>query len=101
MFSVSVTLDVHPSAKDGFVAAVNPNAQSSVEREPGCLRIDVIVDDVDPNRFHLYEIHTDVEAYTAHARTEHYAAWRTAVSTCVVAGSQNVRRGTLAASYAS
>jgi (4S)-4-hydroxy-5-phosphonooxypentane-2,3-dione isomerase len=88
MFSLFVTLDVHPDKLDDFVAAIEANATASLRDEPGCLVFDVhqAVDSL--TRFYLYEVYVDEDAFrTAHRNAPHYAKWQAAARVCVVEGS--------------
>ena len=76
MFSLMVQLEVRPEDRDEFLAAITTNAQASVRDEPGCHRFDVSAVEDDENRFVLYELYDDAEAFEAHKRAPHFAAWR-------------------------
>jgi (4S)-4-hydroxy-5-phosphonooxypentane-2,3-dione isomerase len=77
MFSLVVQMEVRPELREEFVAGMTANAEASVRDEPGCLRFDVCSVDADENRFVLYELYTDAEAFDAHKATPHFAQWRT------------------------
>ncbi|HTU02006.1 MAG TPA: putative quinol monooxygenase [Candidatus Sulfotelmatobacter sp.] len=79
MYVVVVTIDIKAGFKDRFVPAILENARSSVSREPGCFRFDVIQDEKDSNRIYLYEVYRDRAAFDAHCTMPHYFAWRDAV----------------------
>ncbi|WP_111766013.1 putative quinol monooxygenase [Nakamurella deserti] len=90
MFTVLVTMQIHPERLADFRAGIAANAHATRTTEPGCLRFDVhqLVDD--PHRFVLYEIYTDPDAfYVAHRNAPHYPAWRLILDTCVVPGSHH------------
>ena len=76
MFSLMVQLEVRPEDRDEFLAAITTNAQASVRDEPGCCRFDVTAVEGDDTRFVLYELYDDAEAFEAHKRAPHFAAWR-------------------------
>lgn len=76
MFSLMVQLDVRPGHRDEFLAGIAVNAQASVRDEPGCLRFDVCSVAADENRFVLYEIYADADAFAAHKTAPHFAEWR-------------------------
>ena len=42
--------------------------------EPGCLRFDVCSVATDENRFVLYELYVDADAFAAHKAAPHFAA---------------------------
>jgi quinol monooxygenase YgiN len=96
MFSLMVQLEVRPEDRDEFLAAITVNAEASVRDEPGCHRFDVTAVEGDGNRFVLYELYDDAEAFEAHKRAPHFAAWRR-VADRVLASQVNTR-GTLVAS---
>jgi autoinducer 2-degrading protein len=88
MYTLFVTLDVHPDRLDDFVEAITTNAAVSLRDEPGCLTFDVHQDIETPTRFYLYEIYIDEDAFRiAHRGTPHYARWQKAAKACVIDGS--------------
>ena len=87
MFTVIVNLQVRPERVEEFLEAIHTNARASLADEPGCLRFDVHRSMDDPNRFVLYEIYADRNAfYEAHREAPHYAAWREVADRCVEPG---------------
>lgn len=104
MYTLFVTLDVHPGKADEFVEVMGINAAASLREEPGCLAFDVHQDAETPTRFYLYEIYTDEDAFrVAHRGAPHYARWQEAAKQLVVDGGQHntfarpVRLGSIAA----
>ncbi|MCH8207257.1 MAG: antibiotic biosynthesis monooxygenase, partial [Chloroflexi bacterium] len=79
MISIFVTIQLKPGFREQFAEASLGDAQGSVRDEPGCFRFDILHDDSDPNRFHLYEVYTDQAALEAHRETPHYKKWRATV----------------------
>lgn len=79
MISIFVTIQIKPGFRDAFVKAVWDDALGSVRDEPGCFRFDVLQDDSDPNRIHLYEVYRDQAALEAHRKAPHYLKWRATV----------------------
>ncbi len=77
MFSLVVQMTVRPGRREEFLAGMAENAEASVRDEPGCLRFDVCSVEGDENRFLLYELYTDAEAFVAHKSASHFAQWRT------------------------
>ncbi len=96
MFSLTVQLEVRREDRDEFLAAITTNAEASVRDEPGCHRFDVTAVEGDENRFVLYELYDDAEAFEAHKRAPHFAAWRQVADRVLT--SQVNTRGTLVAS---
>ena len=79
MISIFVTIQIKPGFSDRFREASFGDAQGSVRDEPGCFRFDILQDDTDPNRFHLYEVYQDAGALEAHRTMPHYTTWRSTV----------------------
>ena len=96
MFSLMVQLEVRPEDRDEFLAAITTNAAASVRDEPGCHRFDVTAVEGDDNRFVLYELYDDAEAFEAHKRAPHFAAWRQVADRVLT--SQMNTRGTVVSS---
>ena len=88
MFSLVVQMEVRPGRREEFLAGMAANAEASVRDEPGCLRFDVCAVDGDENRFVLYELYTDADAFAAHKAAPHFAQWR-AVAEQVLVGQVN------------
>ena len=76
MFSLTVQLQVRPGRRAEFLAGMSANAESSVRDEPGCLRFDVCSVEGEENRFVLYELYVDADAFAAHKSAPHFARWR-------------------------
>jgi autoinducer 2-degrading protein len=77
MYSLMVQMEVRAGWREEFLAGITANAEASVRDEPGCLRFDVCSVDSDENRFLLYELYTDADAFAAHKAAPHFAQWRT------------------------
>ena len=88
MFSLVVQMEVRPGRREEFLAGMAANAEAAVRDEPGCLRFDVCAVDGDENRFLLYELYTDAEAFAAHKASPHFAQWR-AIAEQVLVGQVN------------
>jgi quinol monooxygenase YgiN len=88
MFSLMVQMQVRPERRAEFLAGMAANAEASVRDEPGCLRFDICSVDSDDNRFVLYELYTDADAFAAHKAAPHFAQWRT-VAEQVLVGQTN------------
>jgi quinol monooxygenase YgiN len=101
MFSLVVQVEVHPDRREEFVAGIAANAEASVRDEPGCLRFDVSAVATDANRFFLYELYTDAEAFAAHKASPHFAQWREIAERVLVPGSQVNTAGELLTTHAS
>src|SRR3712207_5511450 len=77
VFSLVVQMEVWPGRREEFLAGMAANAEASVRDEPGCLRFDVCSVQDDENRFVLYELYADADAFAAHKASPHFARWRT------------------------
>ncbi len=73
MYVVTVHFHVKPEHVTDFQAAMLVNARSSVEKEPGCRRFDVTVDEKDPAHFFLFEVYDDEAAFQKHMTMDHFA----------------------------
>jgi quinol monooxygenase YgiN len=76
MFSLVVQMTVRPGRREEFLAGMAANAEASVRDERGCLRFDICSVEGDENRFLLYELYTDAEAFAAHKAAPHFVTWR-------------------------
>ena len=88
MFSLVVQMEVRPGRREEFLAGMAANAEASVRHEPGCVRFDVCSVEADQNRFVLYELYVDADAFAAHKASPHFAAWR-AIAEEVLVGQVN------------
>ena len=82
MLALVVSIESPPESRERFLAAIREQSAASLEREPGCLRFDVCASVDDLNRFVLYEVYADDDAWDAHSRTEHFARWELAAEEC-------------------
>ena len=95
MISIFVTIQVKPGFREQFIEASFGDAQGSVRDEPGCLRFDILQDDADLNRFHLYEVYEDQKAIDAHRNAPHYKKWRSTVQDWFEGDAQRVAMTTV------
>ena len=79
MYIVNVTVMVKPDHVDDFIREIKKNAEGT-RKEPGNVRFDVAQAEDDKNRFLLYEVYQNKDAFLAHQKTEHYLAWKAAVA---------------------
>ena len=79
MLAVFVTIQLKPGFKDQFIEAM-ADAHGSAAVEPGCFRFDILQHNMDPNRFHLYQVFADQAAREAHRQTPDYLKRLEAVS---------------------
>src|SRR6516164_8142064 len=71
MFGIFATIKIKSNQRDGFLGTIRETAFRSVSDEPGCVRFDVFQDLADENRYILYEVYTDEEAFKEHLATSH------------------------------
>ena len=76
---VLVEFLVYPSIVAQFRDLIAANAKTSLKREIGCKRFDVLVDPEEPRRFVLYEIHEDEAAFDEHLASNHYLSFADAI----------------------
>jgi autoinducer 2-degrading protein len=84
VFSLTVQVQVDPSRRAEFLAAITENAEASVRDEPGCLRFDVSSVEGDENQFVFYELYRDAAAFEEHRAAAHFRAWRAVADRTVV-----------------
>jgi quinol monooxygenase YgiN len=89
-----VEFRLRPGAADRFHRLIGENARASVRDEPGCRQFDVVVPEGQPDSVFLYEIYDSREAFDAHMKTPHYAAFDRESGACV--SGKKVTLGTLA-----
>src|SRR4051812_9761824 len=76
MFIVLVRVQVKPELLDEFKTAILKNATLSVERDPGCLRFDVLQQQDDPTRWYFYEVYEQEQAWVDHRSSAHFLAFK-------------------------
>ena len=79
MIAVFVTIQIKQGFKDRFMEALLDDARGSMHNEPGCFRFDILQDDGDPDRIHLYEVYADEQAVEAHRASPHFTKWLSTV----------------------
>jgi (4S)-4-hydroxy-5-phosphonooxypentane-2,3-dione isomerase len=75
MFVMLVKLQVKPELVAEFTLAILNNAALSVERDPGCVRFDVLQQQDDPTRWLLYEVYDQEQAWVEHRKAPHFLAF--------------------------
>lgn len=85
MKAVFVTLIAKESASDALLQACLDDAKASLEKEPDCLRFDVLRDPAEGTRFYLYEVYRDEQAFEFHKQQPHFAAFFAAAETLLAA----------------
>jgi (4S)-4-hydroxy-5-phosphonooxypentane-2,3-dione isomerase len=75
MFIAFVKLQIQPELVGEFKTAILKNAELSVERDPGCVRFDVLQQEDDPTRWFLYEVYEREQAWVDHRASAHFLAF--------------------------
>ena len=75
MFILLVKVQVKAELLDEFKSAILKNAELSVQRDPGCLRFDVLQQADDPTRWVLYEVYDKEQAWVDHRNAAHFLAF--------------------------
>ncbi len=81
MLAVWVRVRVKPHLRQRFLDAIEVDALGSERDEPGCLRFNVLQDEVDEHVYYFFEVYRDEAALEAHRAMPHYAVWRAAIDT--------------------
>ena len=76
MFIVLVKVQVKPELVDEFTSAILTNAELSVQRDPGCVRFDVLQQQDDPTRWYFYEVYEREQAWIDHRNSAHFLAFK-------------------------
>lgn len=71
-----VKVQVKPELIDEFKPAILKNAQLSVQRDPGCVRFDVLQQEDDPTRFYFYEVYEREQSWIDHRSSAHFLAFK-------------------------
>ena len=79
MHVLMVHIHVKPEYIEPFKEATLANARGSIHKS-GVVRFDVLQQADDPTRFSLYEVYLAQEDHAKHRETDHYLAWRDAVT---------------------
>ena len=76
MFIALIKMQVKPELVAEFRAAILKNAELSVQRDPGCVRFDVLQQEDDPTRWFLYEVYEREQAWVDHRAAAHFLAFK-------------------------
>jgi len=76
MFVVLVKVQVKPELLGEFRSAILTNAELSVQRDPGCVRFDVLQQEDDPTRWYFYEVYEREQAWVDHRASAHFLAFK-------------------------
>ena len=84
MFIVLVQLQVKADLLGEFKTAILKNAELSVQRDPGCVRFDVLQQQDDSTRWFLYEVYDNEQAWLDHRKAAHFLAFMEVGSRAIV-----------------
>ena len=76
MFIVLVKVQVKSESLAEFKTAILRNAELSVQRDPGCVRFDVLQQEDDPTRWFFYEVYDKEQAWVDHRASAHFLAFK-------------------------
>ena len=76
MFIVLVRVQVRPELLGEFKTAILENATLSVQRDPGCVRFDVLQQPDDPTRWFFYEDYEREKVWIDHRESAHFLAFK-------------------------
>jgi quinol monooxygenase YgiN len=76
MFIVLVQVQVKKELLDEFKPAILTNAALSVERDPGCVRFDVLQREDDPGKWFFYEVYENENAWVQHRNSAHFLRFK-------------------------
>lgn len=82
--SLFVQIALKPGTRDKFVEVVSGHRGRVLDREPGCHRFDVLIQDDAPDQVCLYEVYDDQAAFDRHVETDYMAAYREATADMTV-----------------
>jgi quinol monooxygenase YgiN len=83
-YVVTVEFVVQPGQAPAFGQLLMENARTSLQVEPGCRVFDVCVAPEAAERFFLYEVYDDAQAFQLHLAAAHFKAFDAAVKPWVV-----------------
>lgn len=95
MYIILAPIQIKVGHGDEFIAATVEDARTSLAKEPGCVRFDVIQDVGDKDRFWVYEVFTDEAAFKSHLLTPHVIKWRETVQKLRVDGPKGAAPGSV------
>ena len=72
MYVVTVEFLIHPEHTDSFKTLVLQQAENSLSKERDCHIFDVCQHHSETNRFYLYEIYSNEDAFQEHLKTDHF-----------------------------
>src|SRR5437763_46062 len=95
MLAMIISVRIKPDQRQVFLEAIEDDAICSERDEPGCLRFNVLQDQADENRFHLYEVYRDQQAFDAHREAPHYKRFSAVAAEALAAPVNAARTNTV------
>ncbi len=94
MYVVCVSVYVKPENVADFIEATRKNHEGT-RQEAGNVRFDVLQGAGDPNRFFLYEVYRDEDAFHVHHDSPHYLTWKETVASWMAKPREGVKHHSL------
>ena len=74
-FVILAEFRLKPGMRERFVEVARADGEASVRDEPGCRHFDVLLPEGEPDTVWLHEVYDSREAFEAHLKTPHFAAF--------------------------
>jgi (4S)-4-hydroxy-5-phosphonooxypentane-2,3-dione isomerase len=84
MYVVTVLFNIHKEHWQPFKKAMQTNAQTSLEVEPGCHQFDVCEGDPGSHSIFLYEVYATPNDFADHLKAAHFLAFNELTAPWVV-----------------
>lgn len=82
-YAIIVEFGLNEGALQKFMPLMLANAKTSLEKEPGCERFDVLQKPAQPNEIVLYEIYRDRAAFDEHLNSAHFKEFNGATAALI------------------
>ncbi len=83
-YSIFVTMQLKPGMGDAFRPHILKNAEATRAGEVDNHTFNVMVAEDDQDRYHFYEVYTNVDALNRHRETKHFMAYADATKEMVL-----------------
>ncbi len=83
MYAVIVTFEIDPTQTETFQTLMLEQAKNSLENETECHYFDVVIDEINTNIFHLYELYTNAAAFKLHLDSQHFQTFNEVTASMV------------------
>lgn len=84
MFAVCVQFEITPEYIQEFSSLVEAQSANSLSQETACRQFDICNDPDQPERFFLYEIYDDPDAFSRHLASAHFRKFDSEIKDMVV-----------------